>query len=274
MSDIKNTEAEVVSSLAAAGLETRKVDDTPFVLLPEGFQAHSLEGFLSSPSRIRQHVTLADTASFLAYWHKFVGLDSTVFCGTHEHPHFVAIFDYHESAIEPAHGDHTATYKCEFSPEWTTWRGSNEKKHSQLAFAEFIEDNIADIVQPEDEPDAPSGAQMLELAKNFSIKRNVEFESAQRLDNGQVQLTYYETIRGSEKTGQLQIPQHFFIAVAPFLGDQPYKVKARLRYRQDDASLVLWYALYRLDRVLRDAYDHLRGAIAEATSRDVLMGKA
>lgn len=76
----------------------------------------------------------------------------------------------------------------------------------QAEFAEFIERNLPDIVEP-------VGADMLEISRSLQAKKKVSFASGIRLANGQTELTYEEDIQGTAAKGKLQIPEIFKIGI-------------------------------------------------------------
>ena len=131
-----------------------------------------------------------------------------------------------------------------------------------IKLKEFFEENVKDITAPEGIPDAPSAADMLEISRTLEAKKNISFRQGTRLDNGQVQLTYNEKIDGQAgETGQLRIPEQFYIGVKPFLGGDAFCVAVRFRYRIQEARLVMWFELVRPDKVLEEAYTTVRAKI-------------
>ncbi|MCY1282778.1 hypothetical protein D9M68_341850 [compost metagenome] len=233
----------------------------PIALVPDGVSIEGLEQHLPSPVRIRQRVSVLDAATFIAYVQRFTSPACAVFCSGPEGRTFTAVLDYHQPG-QPAWATHTATYRCPNTVEWGRWKEKDSKRMSQADFAEFIEDNVRDIVQPEKEARAPSAADMLEISRTLEAKKNICFRQGIRLDNGQVQLTYNEQIDGrAGETGQLNIPEQFFIGVKPFLGGDAFLVAARFRYRIQEGQLVMWYELIRPDKVLEEAYGAVRKQI-------------
>lgn len=236
----------------------------PMALVPEGVHLQDLEEHLPTPTRIRQHVKVLDAATFTHYVNRFADSGSAVFCNGPEGRTFTAVLDYHQPCA-PSWGTHKATYQCPTTVEWGNWRKADRVKMSQNDFAEFIEENIKDIVQPEDKPQAPTAADMLEISRTLEAKKNISFRQGIRLDNGQVQLTYNEQIDGrAGESGQLNIPEQFFIGIRPFLGGEGFCIPARFRYRITEGRLSMWFELVRPDKVLEEAYNAVRKQIQEA----------
>lgn len=245
----------------------------PYALIPAGVKLQDLEGLLPAPTRIRQGITILDADTFIAYVNRFASPAAAVFCDGPEGRTFTAVFDYHQPDA-PAWGQHKGVYCCPISVEWGRWKSSDRKKMDQATFAEFFEDNVKDITVPDGMTSAPSAADMLEISRTLEAKKNISFRQGTRLDNGQVQLTYNEQIDGQAgESGQLRIPEQFFIAVKPFLGGDAFCVPARFRYRIVENRLVMWFELVRPDKVLEEAYSTVRTKIQESIG-DVPMYEA
>lgn len=168
----------------------------------------------------------------------------------------VAIFnDHHAQGAEWR--DHRAQLDLAVTPEWQHWARRDGELMGQVAFAEHIEDGLSEIVEP-------AAADMLELAQTFQAHQSAHFRSAHRLQSGQVQVRYDEEIDAKAgQTGEMEIPSSFTLRIAPFLGEEPYRVDARLRYRMPGGKLSLGYKLDRPDRIVRDALDHVAGRLVE-----------
>ncbi|AQZ93249.1 YfdQ family protein [Halopseudomonas phragmitis] len=234
----------------------------PLALVPENLEVQDLEQHLPAPVRVRQHISMLDAESFVAYVNRFTTPATAVFCNGPTGRTFKAIIDYHKPE-QPSWADHTVSYQCPRTVEWSNWKDTDRKKMDQASFAEFIEDNVKDIVQPDQDTRAPSAADMLEISRTLEAKKNISFRQGTRLDNGQVQLTYNEQIDGrAGETGQLAIPEQFYIGIKPFLGGDAFCVQARFRYRIREGALVMWFELVRPDKVLEEAYNAVRAKIA------------
>lgn len=236
----------------------------PFVVVPEGCRVESLKDLADKfPVRVRETVTVATVESFILYLNKFKTPDTIIFADE-KGREVKAIFDYHS----PDHADwcaHSLVLGFTFSPEWQTWAGMNGKKFDQTGFAEFIENNLPDIVEP-------SGADMLEIARKIEATRNLTFKSGVRLDNGQQQLVFDEQIEGTAANGRLEIPQTFDIGIEVFKGDTPYRVTARFRWRikRDSKALELWYDLHRPHKIIEDAYKAAIARLEEQVSGNLI----
>lgn len=225
-------------------------------LVPDGYRIEHLpwEKSHEAPFKKRAERVLSDVESFAAYvGHHAEEGKTTVFVTPptdYHHASALATFDDHGSDPEAAGwGEHTASLwlpRSEALTEWVSNDGSKQQK-DQIAFAEFLEANIADIVNPE-------AATLLEVVTSLQSTNKVAFDSAVRLDNGQVQVRYSEEISATAgRQSTLEIPQEFTIAVPVFEFGARYAIKAKLRYRVKEQKLVLWYDLQRITDIVRDA---------------------
>lgn len=154
---------------------------------------------------------------------------------------------FNDNGAQPAWRDHRAVLDLAVPPSWRHWINRDGLLMSQADFAEHIEDGLADIAEP-------PAADMLELAQSFHAKQSAAFRTAVRLQDGRVQMQYDEEVEASAgRSGQMAIPSEFTLAIAPFLGEAPYAVRALLRYRIASGKLHIGYRLQRPEDVQRDA---------------------
>lgn len=242
-----------------------------YVVIPEGYEIESLEKYALTPDRKRGVVTMDDAGSFVRYFNMHATAYSQIYAKANP-PVFVGILNDHETTspdskqiATPGWQDHRVKYVCPFSVEWQEWAKFDKKVMKQSEFADFIERNLPDIVEP-------AGADMLEISRTLEAKKKVNFASGIRLSNGQTELTYEEDIQGTSAKGLLQIPEIFKIGVAVLEGGAPYAIECRLRYRITDAVLFMWYELVRPHKVLEDAVKAVWEQIAVDTNRRIYNG--
>lgn len=226
--------------------------------LPPGWKVEQIdqEEFRDKPRRKRGIVQLTTTKSFIDYVKRQGSLAAcTVWCRAdyaRGKIGFSAIINDHgEAPDEQNWRDHRAYFNPEFSEEWKRWTGSNGKGQpfTQFEFANFVEENNKDIAAAEG---MPTGAQMLEMALNMEANQDVRFKSAIRLQNGGVDLNYMADDDAQTIT-RMKLFERFAIGIPVFLGGEPYRIDARLRYRVRDAKLTFWYELVRPDLILAAA---------------------
>ena len=269
------TEADAVAEIAARNMpEFRSINSTPLAIHRDG-KIESMERYLPEPLRKRARAVFNEPQSFIGYVvaHSEEGThlfgDVTEAGGA-----FTAILDYHLASAQAIEkqgaqwGEHVAKLTLQVTPEWQRWLGSNAKPFEQAAFAEFLEDNVRDVVKP-------SGAELLEVALTLQAAKKVAFRSGVRLSTGEHQLTYVEEIAGQAgATGQLQVPERFTIAVSPFEGTEPVEIEVRLRYRLMEGRVMFTCLLLRPDVKIRAVWQSLREKIARETHYTVHRGSA
>lgn len=208
------------------------------------------------PLRATSKRTTNDRDAFLKYIARHATEATTVWADI-DSSSITAIFDDHEPAGAdditgagiPGWGEHRMTLHLRKTEDWKSWEGSNGAHQTQLDFAEFLENQRHTIIKP-------AAADMLELAQTFQATTGVDFKSAHRLDNGEIGLTYNESIEGKAgRAGRLEIPQSFTVSVAVYESSfAPVELEARLRWRLRQQQVSFAYIITRLDLVLREAF--------------------
>lgn len=247
--------------------------NAPYAVIPSDCKIEDLSKFVYNehrerPERARGTAKVLDGASFCEYFTLFRDANSRVFADETRGV-LLAVLDHHESrggaGSDPRWGQHRIELTMRASKEWQIWTGQDGKKQTQVEFAEFIEDNAPDIIQP------PAAA-MLEVARDLSAKTDVDFGSAIRLSDGSVQFKYSEQVRATVGAGQIQVPDQFDIAIPIYIGTERVRLTARLRYRINGGKLTFWYNLLRAEAAAREAFDAVRAAIGDTLSLTVING--
>lgn len=241
---------------------------TPVFIVPNDMKLVTLENLveqqLPRPYKLKQTVELLTEDSFVDYFNRYATESSTIFVDDKE-GQLTAVLDYHDTPDQPAWKNHYATYKCPQTKEWGNWTKNNNNKMTQEEFALFIEENVREIFEP-------NGAEMMQIAATLKAKNNVDFRSSTRLDNGEVQFMYTETIQGQAGVnGQLSIPEKFKLALSPFLKGTAYEIEARLRYRINPSGLQMWYTLIRPHTFADHAFTEIVARIKEQTTKGHLV---
>lgn len=229
----------------------------------------SLERYQERPLRARGMFRLHDHASLVAYVLRHAELGTCLYADV-DHQRITAVLDDHEPVEDrgqPGWGEHLAVMKARLSREMQAWRQYHETWLSQPDFAEHVQQHYADIVDP-------PHAEMLDIAQSLQAARNVDWQSATRLADGQVQLRYEETLEAKAGTrGDLDIPETFTVGLRVFEGLDPVDVEALLQYRIDGSGqLRMRYVLRDLDRHIEREFDAIVDRVADGTGRLVLRG--
>jgi uncharacterized protein YfdQ (DUF2303 family) len=278
------SETEAIAALARSALQPNFLGEgtasrSSVVMFPDKTLkclAPLVEAASPAPYRQRATVELKETRSFIAYLHahaipKVTRIFATV---TEQGARFEAIIDYHaEQNGTAGWGEHTATLTLQTTPEWQTWIKRNRAEIPQADFAELLEDNLADIIEPD-------GAALLDMAQFLTGKKGATWKSGKNLKDGAITFEYSETI---ETTGGVsarrdeteQVPDHLVLNLCPFVGGAPVAVRTRFRFRIGDrGNLSFIYLMDRPHKVIEAAVNAARARIEEETGLPVHLGSA
>ncbi len=261
----------MLGALAAAGTDVHESGNYMHAVVPKDFKLENIskavEEMQDTPRRFRGTVTLKDVASLLAYCSDQAAHDTGYLYADPDKRSITAVFNDHRG-VEPGWRDHRAEFKAEYTPEFEKWMRNDKQPKTQGEFAEFIEDNFSDIAEP--------GAQvLLDIATTMQAKTDINFSSAKRLQNGQVQLQYTESINATAgANGALEIPKEFALGLRIFKNGGGYKLRARLKYRLNAGSVKFWYELDRPERAVEDAFAGYVDQVREGSEYQVLVGVA
>lgn len=251
-------ENAVVAELAGQAAEPRQLEPGTIYAIADGAgktKVVSTDEYGTSPRRAVAKRKVNDSASFNAYVKKH-GTPATEVWADTKNAAITAILDAHGD--EPGWESHNVALMLEKSTPWLAWEASDGRLMNQLEFAEFIDVRATDVRDPDP-------LVLMEIAQHFSAHRNVEFESSQRIDNGQTQLVYKEKIAAKVgEKGDLAIPDRITLVLKPYIGGRLYYVFARFRYRiGEGGTLGIGYVLERPQEVLDSAFADILAEIKD-----------
>ncbi|MDN5726085.1 MAG: YfdQ family protein [Propionibacteriales bacterium] len=257
-------------------------DKTDLVETP-GYTDQHEDGRAQAPRSVMRSVTTEDAASFLAYLEANTtlppateGKDTPQVGIQHryDHPGQLEVWASLPSQNIVAHLDggegwhhHRATLALRLSREWAEWQAIDGQLLDQVKFAEFIEDHLSTIGDPD-------GATLLEVCQSLQAKTNVNFKSQQFLANGQRQIQFEETIEAKAgQKGGLKIPAELTLVLRPFQGCEPVAIQARFRFRISEGTLRLGVRMAEPEKALEDAFDGVVGEVGAGVPVPVLYGR-
>lgn len=245
-----NTETADIAALARQGAATETLEPGKVYTVLDGdggLRVLDTDLYAARPRRKNSAPKVADPQSFKDYLEKHGIEGETEVTAKEADGWIIAIIDA-GTDLDPGWRDHSVTLQLQASDEWRRWLDRNNKLMRQADFAEFLEDNAKDIVEP-------SYAEIFEVATSLQVKRGVDFESATRLDNGEIQLGYRETTNTTAgNLGQLSVPQTLVLALRPFKGGEAYRVTASFRYRLNGPELSMGYKLQNIEKIRDEAF--------------------
>lgn len=243
------------------------INTVPVIVLPEGFRAYAMPDLLelNEPTETRRDVVANDLRGFVDYINKYKWDRTSIYADAFKSPKLIALLDDH-TATAASHVDHKVVFNCPHTYEWSEWTRLDKKPVNQIEFAQFIENNIKDII-------SPTGSELLESVLNFNDTGRAEFKSAVRLSDGRVQFKFHQ----NDENGEVKFPEELGLALPVFEGfvneDSAviaYPITAKLRYRVRDEQLSIWYELQRPDIVMRKAYEDVIERVKAETEIHVI----
>ena len=273
ISQLGHIETDHAALLAAgAALGSPRTHNTPdarpYAVVPEGYTIEELPS-AARPERPRAVVQLRDAASFIRYYndHK---IDASRIYARLDPALFLAVFDEFDDKVPAVDGtarqadwrEFRAAFSVPASREWKLWTAADRKPMGQLSFAEFLQDNLPDVVQP-------AGADLLQLALNFEAAQTGTYVATQRLQDGSHNLQWRAD---NNSSGSVKLPEHITLQIPVFENEATSEMQARLKYRVKDGQLTLWYELVRPHKVLEAAFRSAWDRIAEGTQAVILLG--
>lgn len=267
----------MLSALSSAATEVHESGGYMHAIVPKDYKlediSKAVEKMQMAPRRKTGSVQLKDLDSLLLYCNDQnqdgdiarASVTGYIYADPDQRK-ITAVFNDGRAPDMPGWRDHRAEYKAEYTPEFSKWMERNKHQFDQSGFAEFIEDNMADIT-------APAATALLEMATTIQAKTDINFSSAKRLQNGQVQLQYTENIDArAGANGAMEIPKEFTLGLRIFKNGEGYKVHARLKYRLHGGSIKFWYELDRVERAIEDAFSGYVETLREKSGYVVLLG--
>jgi uncharacterized protein YfdQ (DUF2303 family) len=240
-------------------------DAAPLMLIPDGFRLHEMEEHLPAPMRVDVQHDFLDLQGFVDYVNRFKTPNTVIFIDVTT-PRVMAVIDYHAAQNGPSWCKHKAVYAFPNTKEWLDWFGQNKQVKDQAAMGLFIEEHLAQIIEPD-------SGKLLETVIRMKEIRKVTYGKAVDLQSGMTEFNYIEEGEAGG-TGKFQLPQIIKLGMAPFRDGAAYPIDARMRYRcEKEAGLKLWYELVRPDLVIDAAVKDVRAKVIDQTSVPLFAAK-
>jgi len=247
------TEAAVIAHVADLAAEAQRVS----VAVGEVYLARGHEGelrvldtdeYAEHPRRDTAARSVTDAKSFVDYVNRHAHRGTEIYAHTNSSK-VVGIIDSHEGAgLNPGWQKHRVSLDLEHSKQWLAWKNADGKLMEQGEFADFIDDQWNDVIDPEP-------ARMIDIARTFQAHTKVNFESAIRETSGDVKLSFIEdtTAKAGQK-GDIEIPARIQLALRPYVGGPIYSIWANFRYRLRGGAVFLGFKLERPELILEAAF--------------------
>jgi len=259
------------------------------LVVPSGKQVidakQYLDARLERPVRRTGTARMTTLESFIEHVKRFADEHTAIFAvDSPTEPALEAVLDYHQIGASgaPAWCTHRTHYRFPISDEWSAWTKTMD--FDQRAFADFLEDRISDVADPED-----AGEQTKEFAEQLGIvlatpsalmalSRGLSVHVGQKVSqqintsSGEVQLQFEEE-HSAKSGGPLKVPGGFVIGIPVFRAGPRYSIPVRLRYKVAGGAVRWSLALLRPDLAFRDAFEAAVESVSTETQLPVLRGK-
>ena len=259
------------------------------LVLPSSKQVIDVKDFLDRrlerPVRRLGTARMTTLGSFIEHVQRFADEHTVVFAvDDPKEPMLEAVLDYHQTGATGAASwcTHRTQYKFPLSDEWTAWTKAMD--FDQRAFADFLEDRIGDVADPEDAGEqtkefaeqlgvtlaTPSA--LMALSRGLSIHVGQKVAQSINTSSGEVQLQFEEE-HTAKAGGPLKVPGGFVIGIPVFRAGALYSIPVRLRYKVASGAVRWSLALHRPDLAFRDAFEVALDNVATETALPVLRGR-
>lgn len=245
-----------------------------------------LDNYLTAPERRKGQANVTTLESFIALTNRYRDADSSMFCDpTFNAATLTAVLNYNRSGSEAAQrfGDHRVHYPFPYSEQWKTWTSVNGRWMKMVDFAQFMEDNVLDLIQPEAidpkggisqmlrmlDRQAGSPEQIIALSKGMKINVKKQLHQAIDLNSGEVQFQF-DVANSNKDNLPVVAPGAFVISIPVFHQGDPLQLGVLFRYRAPEnqgEALLFRCDLYRPDQVFEFA---LQEALDEAVKDTAL----
>ena len=238
----------------------------PIAIVPDSFGIESLAHYLDCPLANEGTAHLDTVTGLIEYFELFKEDHSVIFASLGDNS-FTVIFDF-STKESPKWHRHKAVFNLRLTDNFKTWRGSDGHRTTHQRFAEFMEDNLSSIIDPD-------AATVMEVCKKVETNRRTKFASTTTLENGSISFSAEDTQSASVKdNGGVRVFDKFKIKVMPFEDGPEFEIIARLRWSIKDGNLELWYDLVKPDEVVRQAFDYFFKQIEKAAKITPFLGSA
>ena len=219
------------------------------------------------------------------------------------------IFDYHDAvnavatakdkaAVDPGQpvdgalpqwGSFRCFFKFPFSEQWKAWSGKNKAPLTQFEFADWIEENISDIVEPEAlGSDAikklagqlglrlSSSTDLIKTARGIKMHADEAVEDAVNTTTGEIKVSYSQDLSEpeSKRPAADAVPSAFLIGVPVYNGGVWYQLLVRLRFRFQRPRVTWFYDIYQIKKAELDAFESSCELVRDQTRLPLYYGVA
>jgi uncharacterized protein YfdQ (DUF2303 family) len=259
---------DVVATAALRLPIQRGMDDREWLIIPDGFRHHDITDPHRLPPRAAASVEVDDRASLENYAKRHLNPDTSAIFADFDKGTITARLDWHPHNQTGQAGQHGALkHACRLtlrqSEEFKRWNDFEGDMHAQADFALFLEENAADITDP-------NPADMIEISRDLEAVAGQKFKSRNRTDNGDLAF-FFET--ESQIVSKVQAPPAFALSIPIYQGEAPETLVARFRWKATATGLLLGYKWHRVEYMRQARFAQIAHDAAEATGLPAYLGR-
>lgn len=247
-------------------LAVTKIDGLPAVAVANDVQIKSTVHLLDDAPRKTGTVRAESLASLVDYVERHHDNETAILASPTDNA-ILGVIDWHsadDDRVKGGFGRHKVELKLQHTEQWKAWLGINGKAMHQKTLAEFIEENLGDIVKPD-------AASVLEAVLTLSGKRSVNFKNATRLANGDTSLVWEETTEAKAgQTGDMTVPSEIELELPIYQGceeETTFKIRTMFRYNVEGGSLTFKLQMLGIERIERLAFDGVFESLHEKLNK-------
>jgi uncharacterized protein YfdQ (DUF2303 family) len=264
--------AAIAAGTAMADPKGSRAGYAPYTVVPNGYTLKKLpiEEF---PRRPKGTINVRDARSFIKLFNKHKINTSEIYAQL-QPAEFLGVIDEYFGGTDTVEGqanwrEHRIGFAIPLSQEWKDWSAISGKPTTQEEFAKFIENNLPDIVDP-------NNADLLQSILQFRRTLEGEFKSVTNLDNGNMAYNYV----ANSKAGEGELPSALKLMIPVFENDTLRAVDVRLRSKlqpvtvgnEQRMKLAFTIEMIRPHKVLEAAFKEHWGTIETQCERQILLG--
>lgn len=248
--------------LGATVANVNKDNDFLYSVVPAGYQlaVHDLaerneeleirrkEISTGRPARHTGTQNVADVNSFIAMVEREQIPSTTIIKAFLDDQAFCAVINYAEDGKIAGHSDRNIRLELKHTPEFTRWSDMDRVRVSQKALAEFLEENMDDILEP-------TASEVIEMISNLKVKSKAQYHSVVDVNTGNQSVVFSESIKGETVNGSLEFFSKFSIGVAPFRGSKRHEMQCRLRFSVVNERMEVFFSIINRTQAMEKAFE-------------------
>lgn len=251
---------DAIIKAAREGMQPVEIDPNKIYVSPNDGEIFEGHRFLPNPIRPHGVINAHDVPSFLKLWKTYATEHSRLYVDRSNAVSFVAVLNEAPDAKTAAWRDWRLTLRLQCSPQYIAWSRQAKTYMDQEAFANFLEEHLADIVEP-------AAADMLQMVQTISANARVSVDSVIGEDGKIVFRTSNEQAVKAGR-GNASLPRQFSIGIPIFRGREGFKIKMALRWRLGEGKVSLAYSPLNLDTSFEAEVDKI---VAELEAGGVVL---